>query len=509
MSADEALVQERAAMDRAVNRGAAVNFLGTLGKTLIPVFFILITRMFGPEVMGIFVLAYVALETVAGLTVAGVNDGVLMFASRVIDDPDRRDELYDVLANAFVISLVIVLLLIVLSRVGDGALVHRLSPEHPELVPALRIMILGLPFYVCAIIVISATKALMVMTWDALIIGFLRPFLLLVGALVCSVAAPTVEGLAWAYFLASFGIGLASVFVFARYFSFSELRHRLLHFRFSWPLVRFSIPQNLNLTFNTFITNLDVMMLSAFRFPPATVGLYGVGAQIVNNLRLVRTGFSGAFAPVITRLHARGDREGLSASYTRVSRLSLSLVLPIAIAIIVHRDDLLGLFHESFHGEAGFMLVLLGVPLISCVVGMAGSIIVMTGHSQWNLLNSFLVTGLNFVLNYLLIPLYGVFGAALATLCSSSVVAILQVIEVQVLVGARLDLRSAATPLLAALPAAAIMATFYTLVPDSTLLGRLATTALSLGSYALVAAALGILPSRSQRRLTRVEGQEG
>lgn len=490
---------ERARLDRAVDRGAAVNFLGTLGKALVPAFFILITQVFGPEIMGVFLLAYVALDVVSGLTVSGVNDGVLMFASRVVEDPDRKDELYAILANGFVLSGVIAALLIALSVVGGPAIIDAVYPGQPELVPALRIMILSLPFYLFAIIVIAATKSLLVMTWDALLIGFLRPLGLLGFAVVAAFASRSVTGLAWAYFAASVLLGVASVFVFARYFSFRALWRHVVHFRLSWPLIKFSVPQNLNLTFNQFITNLDVMMLGAFRFDPAIIGYYGMGAQIANNVRLIRLGFSGAFAPVITRLHARGATAELSRGFTRVSRAATTLALPVVIAIAIHRDDLLWLFHPSFRDDASFVLLLLAVPLISCACGTAGNIIVMTGHSLWNLLNSFLVTGLNFVLNLLLIPPYGLMGAALATFISSTVVAILQLIEVQALVSAHLDPKRVLAPLLAALPAAGIGVGFVALGLDTSVWARVGATALALGAYAAAGVALGVIPLPSRR----------
>ena len=51
------------------------------------------------------------------------------------------------------------------------------------------------------------------------------------------------------------------------------------------------------MTFNSFINNLDVMMLSYFGVSPELIGFYGMGAQIVINLRQVRLVFSGAYAP--------------------------------------------------------------------------------------------------------------------------------------------------------------------------------------------------------------------
>lgn len=38
--------------------GALVNTLGTIGKLTTPIFFVVITRLYGPDIMGTFYLVY-------------------------------------------------------------------------------------------------------------------------------------------------------------------------------------------------------------------------------------------------------------------------------------------------------------------------------------------------------------------------------------------------------------------------------------------------------------------
>ena len=78
---------------------------------------------------------------------------------------------------------------------------------------------------------------------------------------------------------------------------------------------------------------------------------------------------------------------------------------------------------------AVLMLWLLVPPILSCSVGLAGNIIVMTGHSTWNLINSVSVALLNVIFNYLLIPQYGLLGAAYATALAATAISIAQLEE--------------------------------------------------------------------------------
>ena len=90
--------------DHKVAKGAGINILGNIGKLLFPLYWILVTRFFGPDVMGLFMLAFVSLEIIGNVTVSGFNDGVLMFASRALQGKPDEESLYRTLANGFVVE---------------------------------------------------------------------------------------------------------------------------------------------------------------------------------------------------------------------------------------------------------------------------------------------------------------------------------------------------------------------------------------------------------------------
>lgn len=446
-------------INRTIARGAGVNILGAVGKLATPIFFIVITRLYGPDAMGLFFMAYAMITIVVSLAVSGLNDGVLLFVSKAHEEaPEKRDRVvYQILANGFVMSLAISTVLVLFASWGGARFILSSYPQ-PGVVEAVQYLVFSLPFYVIPVICISATKALIIMRWEAIIQGFLQPLLLLAFAVGFYFVTPTLNGLLHAYMAAGILTTAFSLAVFSRYFSIGRLLKQISCFRFDKKLMLFAVPQNLNMTFNAAIGNLDVVMLGHFAFEPSVVGFYAMGAQLVRNLRQIKLAFSGIYSPIITRLSRRDDTIGMSHTFSTISRWASTAALPMAFFMALYRDELISLFHPTFTADTGFMLLLLIPPLLSCTFGLAGNIIVMTGHSIWNLLNSIIVTGATAWFGFLLIPKFGLGGAACSAAAGAVIGSALQLIQSYLLAGAAIWVSRIYKPFAAILPAAAIVA---------------------------------------------------
>jgi O-antigen/teichoic acid export membrane protein len=482
----------RASHADAIAKGASVNLLGTLGKALFPAFFVVVTRLYSAELVGVYILASSVLEVAVSLTVSGVYDGVLLYSARCVDDEEKHDQLYQVMANGFALALGASVVLLVGAYLG-GALLQRLYPQ-PGAVEAVQTLAWSLPLIVLNTLVMATIRAKMVMKWDALITGFLRPFVLLVVTIALWGLGAGLSGMLWAWNVAHFVIATTAVVVFTRYYSARRLFRALLRLRLSWELISFSVPQTLNMTFNRLIANMDLMMLAAFGYSATAIGYFGIGSQIVKNIREVKLAFSGSYTPIIARYHAAGDLHNLSDSFAMVTRWITSLALPVALIVTVLREDLLRVFHGSFDGDSSFMLWLLVPPLLSCGFGLAGNVVVAAGHSGYNLLNSALIFGANYAFNYFLIPPFGIVGAAVGSALAAACFTAAQLVEARYLVGARLSLARIYKPWLAIVPAAGGVAIALALGCGGTLAWRIGLSALGVAIYACCLGVLGLDP---------------
>lgn len=163
------------------------------------------------------------------------------------------------------------------------------------------------------------------------------------------------------------------------------------------------------------------------------VGIYNTAFLISNVLTLVFMGFNASFAPVISELYHNGKRRELRSLYSSLTRGILIIIMPAFCWIIGFGDDLLRFFGPEFVGGYVALVVLAVSVVVRCVVGTVGTMLVMSGHQKFNAVNIVIVTAMNVGLNLLLIPRYGLLGAAIATAVSVSIIDTVGLIEVRVL----------------------------------------------------------------------------
>lgn len=422
-----------------IARGVGVNALGIVGKALTPLSFIFLTRLYGAVSMGFFYLAYVIIEIALTLTISGFADAMVMFGSRSLATEDDNT-FYRVLLTSLTITMAISIGLYFLFLLGAPSL-SMLYYSQPGLSPVLKTMALAIPLATLTTIVINSTKSLLIMKWEALLLGFFQPLLLLLCGIGFYYTQPTAEGLASAYACTHGIVALLSLFVFGHCFSFRSFYRSFKQCRLLKAVVFFAVPQNLNMTFTRLVVNMDILMLGYFGFSPENLAFYGMGAQVVRNIRQIKHAFAGIYGPIISRLHTQQNLDGMNSTFAMVINWTSAVALPVIICVAILRKELLLLFSPQFTGETGYMLLLLLPVLLSCSIGMAGNVIVMTGHSLWNLFNSIIAILSNIVLNLLLIPTLGLFGAATATAISATVISILQLLEASRLVSVKVNFK--------------------------------------------------------------------
>jgi O-antigen/teichoic acid export membrane protein len=193
----------------------------------------------------------------------------------------------------------------------------------------------------------------------------------------------------------------------------------------------------------------------------------------------------------------------------RVSYWNLAVALPILGSMAVLRDPLLALFGSGYEaGAAPLVLLALG-QLVLNAAGPLTAVINLSGHPRVTLFDNALVFGANLVLCIILVPRYGMTGAAASTLialCSVTLIQIGQVARLFRIHPFRDDqLRAVAAGGVAALATAAITLLPWPAALFEVVAGGLVFVAVYLGGIA----ALGVreetreLAQRARDRLLR------
>ena len=126
-----------------------------------------------------------------------------------------------------------------------------------------------------------------------------------------------------------------------------------------------------------------------------------------------------AIAPTVSRLYAHGEIERLQKILSKSVRKVMLFSLPMAlIMVLAGKYVLIYVFGNEFALARYALAVLSGAQLINACMGSVGLILNMTGNEKDTAIVLASTAGLNICLNALLIPLYGILGAAIATAIS-------------------------------------------------------------------------------------------
>lgn len=164
----------------------------------------------------------------------------------------------------------------------------------------------------------------------------------------------------------------------------------------------------------------DAVMLGTLQGTVA-VGLYVVanrGSEIISyTLIAVNTAMASKFAG----LYAKGNKKKLQQQVTKCTRLITAISFPLGIMLIVFGHWFLRLFGPEFTAARNVLTILCISNLINALVGSVSLLLTMSGHARHVSITISITAGLNVLLNALLIPRFGVEGAAIATATSTIV----------------------------------------------------------------------------------------
>ena len=127
--------------------------------------------------------------------------------------------------------------------------------------------------------------------------------------------------------------------------------------------------------------------------------------------------------------------------------------LPLFLILLLFPRPILSLFGEGFVNGSTALAILAWANLVNTGTGICGNVIAMTGNTTLKMVNSVITIGLNIGLNVLLIPRWGIVGAATASLGAEIISNMLQLVEVFILFRMLPYNRSIAKPITAGLVA--------------------------------------------------------
>lgn len=408
-------------------KGGGIAFVGNvIDKGLRFPLEILLARVLGAGGYGSYSLGYGLTMIGSKISMMGLSSGIVRFAALYKGVGDIK-RVKGTLSSAFIISI--------LSSIAVGGLMFLFARplselfNIPELVTVLRIFALAFPFYVVTIMAGNAARAFQAISYEVVVTNICRPLANVAIVSIVFLLGFRLFGAVYGFLISSAISALFGLYLLKRIFPdiVSELKPS---YEF-WKLLRFSLPV-LFIGFSFVLLNqTDRIMLGYFK-ASKDLGIYSAAAIISQQAGLITYSFSCIFCPIISDLYNRNEFKQLEKLYKTVTRWIVSLNLVLLILLIVFSKQIMGIFGSEFISGWLVLVILSSVHLVGYSTGgaLAGYALQMSGKQDFEFINAIVMLVLNVALNFWLIPIYGILGAAIATGASYTLINIARIVEV-------------------------------------------------------------------------------
>lgn len=161
--------------------------------------------------------------------------------------------------------------------------------------------------------------------------------------------------------------------------------------------------------------HVDILVLGLFA-SAADVGIYRVVINVSSLCTIGLQAVNMVVSPYFARIHAQGDMQKLQRLVTAAARATLLFALPVSVLFLLFGREIIELLFGQVYGAGyGALVWLTFGQLVNAAMGSVGFLLTMTGHEKEFAKGVAFGALLNLVLNFLLVPRFGMEGAAAAT----------------------------------------------------------------------------------------------
>ncbi len=179
-------------------------------------------------------------------------------------------------------------------------------------------------------------------------------------------------------------------------------------------IFKISIPMLLGNSLFLLMNWTDALMLGAMR-NLTELGVYNTALKIAALSSAVLVAVNSIAMPKYAELYEEKNKERMKRFVKQTTLLIFFLTAPIVLVTFLFPKELLMFFGEEFVEGKIALLMLCFAQFFSAISGSTIHLLNMSGSEKIAQNILLFSAALNLLLNYLLIPLYGIMGAAIAT----------------------------------------------------------------------------------------------
>jgi len=392
-----------------VARGVGVGSVGQgVGRLLGYATHASVAWMYGPAQLGFYALGITVVQVASILSQLGMDNGVVRYVAHHGAGGDTA-RVRGTILQSLAVTLALGLALSALLFAGAGYLAEGVFGK-PFLATMFRAFAVGLPFLTFMSMALWATQGFGTLKYAAFVGQAARPLANLILLVFFYLLGVQILGAVAAY-VVSMALGAALALASLRRvfpgLLAGEAEYEAELSAASAPMIVANVTQYSNLW-------TAVVMLGVFE-PVPTVGVYSAAARTAALSSLVLISFAGVFSPLAAGYYRQNRLADLGRLYSDVSRWAFAGALAcFLVTALLSRDVMLFFGREFAHGWP-VVVVISAAQLFNSSVGPTARLLAMTGHQKAVMVSTAGSAVAAVALNLLLVPPFGIGGAAVAT----------------------------------------------------------------------------------------------
>lgn len=395
-----------------IARGTGIILVGTFVAQFLGILSrIFIARNFSVYEFGLLSLGLSIIALVSPLAKMGLPAGSTRYIAVYKSDKDPSN-LRGVIATSLVLTTIASLI------IGGSLFFFANSLSQfmsiPDFVPIIRILSFLIPFSVLSTLIIAFSRGFNRVK-EAFWFDSIMPNTLKISSVIIILLLHgPILWIVWAYFLVSFAEALV-LLIYSR----GQLPKLIPSSPIQWnvgkKLLIFSLPLLGVSLVNSFGSRIDIVLLGYF-LSPNEVGLYSVSILLASIVPILHSAMTFLFLPVSSQLAAENRVNEFKTLYSTVSKWMTLFSYPIfALFLIVPSLILTSLFGQNYIEATRALQILTFAQFFHVLVGPNGMALTALGNTKEIFRGGAIGALLSSVLNLLLIPFFGLEGAAVAS----------------------------------------------------------------------------------------------
>lgn len=412
--------------------GARTGLIGAIGGRFLNVLGnVIVARLFGPTLFGIYAIGWTLMRFLSLIVPLGMDRAVLRFGPGYWqkDWPGFSELLKKVILYALASGIIF------------GACFYFSAPwlasnvyRQSQLVTLFRYFSFAFPPLAILTVIAAATRITRLIKYSVWLYDIGQPLLGLLLILAFYVFHQGITGMVLAEIISltlAALLGLVLIKVIFPNVTFrtssSDISAR--------KILDYSMPAMLGGAFTVYILWMDRIFVGLL-MPPVENGIFVAVSQISTVIMVILAGISPIAVPLFSHFHHNHETKQLEEVYRISTKWGIYLSLPILAVLLISPGDSLELiFGELFRSGADILVVLLIGQTINILTGSVNPLMIMTENQKVLFRISAVMLLADILMLLLLIPKFGIIGAAISTSACVGLLNLFELLWVKIKLG--------------------------------------------------------------------------